>query len=392
MSLLRGFLHSIMRWSVERKMIILLLSGIIVFPIASLFVLHSGGEQSAMNFLVGLIVVSIILLVPFSKGMSHILALRNIREINEDCQMLKEGNYSLVDLPSGEMDGHDFIQLKRNLHWMGYSLATREHRLQGTLSDLSSAQHQIRESLDYASLIQTSFLSGQELLTDWLPEHFLVWEQRDKVGGDFYWFKPWDNGLFIGIIDCTGHGVPGAFMTLIVQSLLDRAVEDCSGSPARVLGRMNRLIKDALGQNEKGAASDDGMDCVLCHIDMEAGNLVFAGANSPLFLVDENGAQCVKGDRCGLGYVRSPRDFVFTDVELPLVPRTRFYLTTDGLFDQVGGEKGFPFGRRRFGAFMEENYRMPIREQGNAFMHHLKEYQGCETRRDDVTMLGFEIE
>jgi len=394
MSFMIGLLQSILDWSVERKMTIMLFLGIVVVPLVSLVVLHSSGPRVTMNFLVGLLTGAIILLVPLSKWMSHVIALRNIRELNDQCTSLKQGDYAHVSLPAGEVEGegHDFVRLKRNMHWMGYAIATREYRLQTAMGDLAEAQRKISESLDYASLIQTSFLPDTRQLVDILPEHFLVWNQRDKVGGDSYWFRLWGNGFFIGVIDCTGHGVPGAFMTLIVHSLLDKAVVESDGSPAAILSSMNRLIKDALRQNRKGAMSDDGMDCALCYVDLDRDRLIFSGANSPLYLMDEDGVRLIKGDRCGLGYVRSPRDFRFTDVEVALTRKTRFYLATDGLVDQVGGEKRLPFGKRRFMRFMETHFEVPITTQCDALMRLLEEYQGDETRRDDVTVLGFELD
>jgi len=368
-----------------------LLVGIVVFPLTTFVLLQSKGTAETTNFLIGILVGSIILLVPFSKGMSHIVALRSIKELNDQCRLLKEGNYSQVDLPPADGDGHDFLTLKRNMHWMGYTIATREHKLQKAMTELALAQRQIGESLDYARLIQTSFLPNRVELYDYLQEHFLIWEQRDVVGGDAYWLKSTESGFFVGVIDCTGHGVPGAFMTLIVTSLLEKAAADGTASPADILGRMNRLIKDSLGQNNRDADSDDGMDCALCHVSADSDQVVFAGANSPLYMVDGNEAKCIKGNRCGLGYVRSDREFRFTDVVIEETKGMRFYLTSDGLLDQIGGERRFPFGRRRFMALIEKGRHAPIAGQGRALAGALTAFQGSETRRDDVTVIGFEL-
>ena len=388
-----GVAQALMNWSVERKMLIMLFSMTVLMPLVVLLVLQAKGEQVTLNFLVVLTTGTIILLVPMAKWVSHAVALRNIKELNVQCQKLKRGDYAHVALADGELDGegHDFLQLKRNMHWMGYAIASREQRLKSAMTDLSKAQRQIQESIEYASVIQTAFLPDTVRLAESLPKHFLIWEQRDKVGGDSYWFKPWDKGFFVGVIDCTGHGVPGAFMTLIVHSLLDKAIAEGGFSPAAVLGSMNRLIKDALHQNTADSISDDGMDCALCFVDIVNAKLVFAGANLPLYINDFEGGRVIKGDRCGLGYVRSPRNFKFADVEMPLTSRACFYLATDGLIDQAGGEKGFPFGRRRFMQFIQDNDQRPIADQGERLMRVLADYQGGETRRDDMTVLGFEV-
>ncbi|WP_419785945.1 PP2C family protein-serine/threonine phosphatase [Pseudodesulfovibrio sp.] len=390
MSVLINMVRGVCDWSVERKMTTVLLLGIVLPPLASFVVLETRGEASATRFLAMLSVGTIILFVPVAKWLSHFIALRSIRELNAQCQLLKEGNYEQVDLPPAEREGHDFLELQRNMHWMGYTIATREHKLQHAMDDLTRAQRQIGQSLKYASLIQKSFLPDRNDLRDFLPDHFLIWEQRDTVGGDAYWVRPTENGFFIGVIDCTGHGVPGAFMTLIVASLLDKAAGDGEESPAAVLGRMNRLIKDSLGQTNREAPSDDGMDCGLCHVSRN-GPLFFAGANTPLYLLDREGARVIKGDRCGLGYVRSDPDFSFTDIPVSPSPDMRFYLASDGLTDQVGGDLRIPFGKRRFMTFMERERETPLSAQGVNLLAELAAYQGTEIRRDDVTVIGFKL-
>jgi len=377
-------------WSVERKMILLILAGIVISPLGTFVLLQSEGPAKATNYLIVLIVASLILFVPFAKWVSHVLALRSIRELNDQCRLLKEGKWDHSPLPPDEAGGHDFLTLKRNMHWMGHTLASREHKLQAAMKQLATAHRQIGESLDYARLIQTSFLPDRAALSDYLPDHFLFWEQRDAVGGDAYWLKAAGDGFFLGVIDCTGHGVPGAFMTLIVVSLLEKAAEN-TVSPAEVLGRMNRLIKEALGQGESGSRSDDGMDCSLCHISSAGGGLVFAGANSPLYVQDGAGARIVRGDRCGLGYVRSDPAFRFTDVPVELHPGSRIFLASDGLTDQVGGERGFSYGKRRFLEFIEQKGGTPIAALGADLAAELQRYQGGESRRDDVTVIGFEL-
>lgn len=391
MRVVSGLLDAVSALSVERKMIALLLASMVVFPLTTLVVYHSGARDTVANFMVGFLVFGIILVVPLAKWLSHVIALRNIRELNAQCQLLKRGEYCVTEPPPDDDDGHDFVSLKRNMHWMGYAIASRQRKLSSAMQSLAEARNQILESIDYASHIQAAFLPDERDLAGVVPAHFLLWRQRDVVGGDSYWFKPWGDGFFIGVIDCTGHGVPGAFMTLIVQSLLEKALVEGDASPSGMLARTNRLIKDALGQNEKGTRSDDGMDCALCHVSPGSGRLVFAGANSPLYAVEGSKARRIRGDRCGLGYVRSPRDFVFTDVEVALAPGARFYMATDGIVDQVGGPRRLPFGRSRLMRFIEEHRNAPIIGQGDALMACLIEYQGGESRRDDVTVLGFEV-
>jgi len=386
-----GLLRAASSMSVEGKMTAVLFAAMVAFPLTSLVLWHSGAQERVINFMVGFLVVGIILVVPLAKWLSQVIALRNIRALNAQCQLLKRGEYVLSAPPPDEEDGHDFANLKRNMHWMGHAIASRQHRLTTAMQSLAEARNQILESIDYASHIQAAFLPDEAELAAVLPDHFLLWCQRDVVGGDAYWVKPWGDGFFVGVIDCTGHGVPGAFMTLIVQSLLEKALVVGETSPAGVLVRTNGLIKDALGQKAGEARSDDGMDCALCHISPGANRLVFAGANTPLYVVEGGAARRIRGDRCGLGHVRSPRDFVFSDVRVALPPGTRVVMATDGIVDQVGGPRRLPFGKSRLMRFLEERADRPVAGLGEELLALVKAYQGDEPRRDDMTVLGFEV-
>lgn len=378
---------------IESKTRLLLLLGTILFPLLSLILLQTYPIETVNNFTVAFLVAAVILFVPFSNLFCHVLAGRNLRELNEQCRKLQQGDFSLEELPPDENSANEFLKLRRSLHWMGYALASREKRLAGALDQLSDTQRKLMDSIDYARLIQSSFLPDRAELRSLFQDSFLLWEQRDRVGGDSYWFRRTEGkGAFVAVIDCTGHGVPGAFMTLIVHSLFEKAfAAGDTDSPGEILGRMNRLIKDALHQNSPDAVSDDGMDCGLCHIRPESRELLFAGARIPLLLTDDEKIEELRGDRCGLGYVRSPKDFHFTDHHIELNGKMRFYLATDGYTDQVGGEQGFPFGRQRFRDLIKDSVNMPLGEQERLFRETIETYRGEEPRRDDMTVLGFEI-
>lgn len=392
MTRLAGTFGRMQSMSIRRKMDIILFLVLVLLPLGLLVVGHASDTGTVNNVLVVFLTVSVILFVPISKGFSHMLALRSIRELDEQCRRMKLGEYTLEELPPERGEEHDFMLLKRNLHWMGYAIASREKRLSRAMDSLADAQKQIVESIDYASLIQRSFLPDRDRFNKMFKDHCLLWDQRDKVGGDSYWFRETSGGFFVAVIDCTGHGVPGAFMTLIVHSLFEEAASKAAcTSPAEVLGNLNRLVKDALGQNEPGGMSDDGLDCSLCFVDTNNAAVTYAGANNPLFILEAGEVRTVKGDRCGIGYVRSDRDFVFTDHEIEHRHGMRFFMTSDGIIDQVGGSKGFPFGKRRFKEFIVEHGGLSLRGQDRMLKGVVDAYRGDEPRRDDITVLGFEI-
>ena len=247
----------------------------------------------------------------------------------------------------------------------------------------------ILQSLRYASRIQSAILPAREELAAVTADHFLIWEPRDIVGGDFFWFQPTDDGYFIIVGDCTGHGVPGAFMTLIAWGMLDRSLTAAQGNkPSLVLAGLHRGVQSLLGQDRESGETDDGLEAGVCFINPSKREMTYAGARFSLW---KSGADVteIKGDRQGLGYRRFPREAAFTDLRIPLDGADAFYLTTDGLIDQIGGSEGRSFGKRRFREQLEHNQGAPMQEQSVLLRQKFNEFQGKEKRRDDITVLGF---
>lgn len=391
MSIVTKGLDRIANWSVRRKMDLLLAFGLVLLPLAMLLLAQAGEPRLLSAALVVLLAAAVILFMPLSALLSHLLALRSIRQLNDKCRLLKEGRYDLDDLPPERDKEHDFLRLKRNLHWMGLAIQCREQKLSRAIGNLAEAKRQIEESIEYASLIQRAFLPGEKNLAPLFRDQFLLWNQRDGVGGDACWVKSFAGGFFAAVIDCTGHGVPGAFMTLIVHALFDKAAQEGPPGPGALLSRVNRLIKEALGQTGQGTASDDGMDCAVCRVEPEAGKLVFAWARIPLLVLQNGEVQVLRSDPLGAGYVRTPADFAFGEQEIALAPGQRLYLATDGLADTVGGPKSLPLGRSRFVQFIRDQAGLPLHGQASALERLLEKYRGGEPRRDDVTVLGFEL-
>ncbi len=254
----------------------------------------------------------------------------------------------------------------------------------------AAANQLIMQSLRYASRIQAAILPAREELASVTEDHFLIWEPRDIVGGDFFWFQPIDDGYAIIVGDCTGHGVPGAFMTLIAWGLLDRVLHRVpSDSPSQVLTGLHHGVQSLLGQDDRTGETDDGLEAGICFVNTKKRQMTFAGARFSLWRANSGDVIEIKGDRKGLGYRRYPRDVRFTDIRLDLDSADRFYLTTDGLLDQVGGPRGRSFGKRRFHALLERLHADPMTKQAETLKKSFAEHQGHEIRRDDLTVLGF---
>jgi len=255
---------------------------------------------------------------------------------------------------------------------------------------LHKALEQISDSINYASFIQRALLPPKRYLAEDLADHFVLWQPRDVVGGDLYWYRRCHGGFVLVLGDCTGHGVPGAFMTMIATGTLDRALRDNpDGDPAHLLANMNRGVKISLRQDEAEGESDDGLELGICKIESDARRLVFAGARFELLHVTDAGIETIKGDRSAIGYRSVPLDQTFTNREITYKAGDRFYMISDGLIDQVGGEKGRSFGKKRFGALVAEIAGLPMEEQKQKILDAFTAYQGEQVRRDDVSVMGF---
>ncbi|MFZ2017607.1 MAG: PAS domain-containing protein [Methyloceanibacter sp.] len=254
----------------------------------------------------------------------------------------------------------------------------------------AAANQLILQSLRYASRIQSAVLPARQELEVVAADHFLIWEPRDIVGGDFFWFQPIEDGYAVIVGDCTGHGVPGAFMTLIAWGLLDRMLRTASSDkPSEVLTGLHRGVQSLLGQNEEGGETDDGLEAGVCFIKPAKREMSFAGARFSLWRANQDDVIEIKGDRKGIGYRRYPQGTTYTDYTFPYDDRDSFYLSTDGLIDQIGGPRGRSFGKRRFLELLKQNRGIPMRAQEESLRRALERHQGEQLRRDDLTVLGF---
>jgi len=259
--------------------------------------------------------------------------------------------------------------------------------------ELEERNQRIMESIDYASRIQQSILPDLNEYA-WLgrDNHFVIWKPRDVVGGDLYWSKQVEQDCFIAIFDCTGHGIPGALMTMTVNALLHRIIDEIeSTDPARILGVLNRLLQATLHQHQADAITNDGVDIGLCRISPGDKQLVFAGARTSLFYSYQGEITEIKGNRQSLGYKESKLDYVFDNQVIELEKKRIFYMTTDGFLDQNGGNKNFGFGRKRFKEMLFEKHHLPLPDQKNAFVEILNSYMGSVSQRDDISFIGFQV-
>jgi len=269
-------------------------------------------------------------------------------------------------------------------------LHRKNDALNGALERVERANSQIMDSLLYAKMIQESLLPSPERLSGLFPNSFVLWLPRDIVGGDVYFMEEVRGSRILVLADCTGHGVPGALLTVIAASALRQIVgiEGCT-EPAEILRRLNVMVKTALHQDTDQAASDDGLDAAVCHIDAAGRELSFSGAALPLYYVADGKLQTIRGDRHSIGYKRSDLEHRFATHRLDLEQVSGIYLASDGYMDQLGGEHGFPMGNSRFQRLLLEQQQRPAEQQREQLRAALERYRGQYQRQDDVTLLGF---
>jgi len=257
--------------------------------------------------------------------------------------------------------------------------------------ELYEKNQKIMDSIDYGQRIQESILPSTDELSSVFKEYFIIWKPRDIVGGDFYWTRKIDEnqGLFV-LADCTGHGVPGAFMTMAVNSILNHIVDEVYDNPAIIIQKLNKRVRETLHRNQSNRMADDGLDIGICYID-QRNRLLFAGAKISLIVKRADQVYHIRGDRKSIGYLSSNDDLEFTNNEWRVEEGDVFYLTSDGYIDQNGGEKDYSFGRKRFSQMIANQGESSLAQQQQALESMLYEYMGNESQRDDITVIGFSI-
>ncbi|MGB1237649.1 MAG: SpoIIE family protein phosphatase [Pseudomonadales bacterium] len=270
--------------------------------------------------------------------------------------------------------------------------------LENIRDEIEALHTHTRQSIEYSALIQGTLIPASNRLEPYFNQHFVTWQPKDLVGGDIYLFDELRGPhecLFM-IIDCTGHGVPGAFMTMLVKAIEKQIVTSIKASnqpvdTSQILKQFNQEIKSTLKQDRNSTLSNAGFDGGILYFNKREQVIRYSGANIPLYYVEEGELSVIKGDRHSVGYKTSDADYNFTEHTLKVTPGTSLYLNTDGYADQNGGAKGFPFGRRRFENLVREHFEKPMKSQQEIFIDELLRYQGGEERNDDVTMMALKI-
>ena len=255
---------------------------------------------------------------------------------------------------------------------------------------VSQQNVEIIDSLHYARNIQTAILPKTETILQSFKDAFILYKPKDIVSGDFYFFDKIDNTVILAIADCTGHGVAGAFMSMVGSSLLHQIIgQKHLVEPAKILELLNDGIVEALKQKESD--SHGGMDIALCCIDLNTKMLTFAGANRPLYYIRNNVADALKPDKLPIGGFRPDEDRVFTQQTLQIEDNDIIYVYSDGYADQFGGVQGKKIMTKKFKELLLSIHQLPMKEQEKTLDEYFESWRGRYEQVDDVLVAGIRI-
>jgi len=257
---------------------------------------------------------------------------------------------------------------------------------------ISRQNNEIVDSITYAQRIQAAMLPPESYINELLTENFILFKPRDIVSGDFYWIKQLNQYIILAAADCTGHGVPGALMSMLGISYLNEIVRRGEITQAnQVLNELRNQIKRSLRQHGQPDESKDGVDMAVCVIDEKKRVMQYSGAYNPLYLIrDEQGTPVlkeVKADRMPVGYYQG-REKPFTNHNIQLEPGDTFYLFSDGYIDQKGGKDKRKFMSKNFKNLLIEIQDLTMYEQKNILLQTLEEWMGDYPQRDDILIIG----
>ncbi len=253
-------------------------------------------------------------------------------------------------------------------------------------------KQEITDSIHYASRIQRAILPLKETAERLLPEHFILYKPRDIVSGDFYWMSHKGSRVFFTAADCTGHGVPGAFMSMLGTAFLNEIINKVDNPTTDIiLGDLRKQVVSSLHQTGKEGESKDGMDMALCMIDRETMMLEYSGANNPLYIVRKCELLEFKADKMPIGFYHEKNDKLFTRHELKLEKGDTIYLTSDGYVDQFGGPDKRKFMKKKFKELILSIENMSMDAQRDFLDKTIEDWRGELDQIDDIMVMGVRV-
>jgi serine phosphatase RsbU (regulator of sigma subunit)/HAMP domain-containing protein len=252
--------------------------------------------------------------------------------------------------------------------------------------------NQVTDSIKYAKRIQEAILPPDSLVKKLLPNSFILYKPKDIVSGDFYWVEKKGKKTFFSAVDCTGHGVPGAFMSIVGYNILKHTVNKLNElEPATILNYLNNGVSETLHQGLDENTTRDGMDIALCAIDYETNELQFAGAYNPMYIIRKGELIEIKADKFPIGMYVGENQKYYTNNKYSLEKGDTVYIFSDGYVDQFGGDKGKKFMAKKFRQTLLDIQHLSLAEQKHHLDNTIEKWKGAQEQVDDILIIGVRV-
>jgi serine phosphatase RsbU (regulator of sigma subunit) len=267
-----------------------------------------------------------------------------------------------------------------------------ELRVKERTAELQVMHDDITDSINYANRIQNAILPDHRELSEYFTFSTVIYLPKDIISGDFYWSHRYYHLTYVAVVDCTGHGVPGALMSMIGNNLLNQVIiEHRETDAGRILTEMDKELERLLKRDRSINSINDGMDMSLCIIDRKKNTLSFSGAQQSGLFIAQNGLQELDSTKLTIGGLSSGDPKKFAVSTIPFLQGDRLYLLSDGYQDQFGGPKGKKFYRKNLVRLIESMQDKPLSEHGPLLQQAFIDWKGHEMQMDDVTIVGMEL-
>jgi serine phosphatase RsbU (regulator of sigma subunit) len=260
--------------------------------------------------------------------------------------------------------------------------------------EIQVKNRKIEDSINYAERIQSSILPGIRQIQEFFPKCFVYYKPRDVISGDFPWFFPDGDLVYLAAVDCTGHGVPGALLSFIGYFLLNNIVDRQPGFTAgEICDKLHAGVRKTLRQESEEADARDGMDIAFCKVDLKSRELQYAGAHRPLYLLHNGELSAYKGDRKAIGGIpnRKKPESPFTNHVIPFEAGDKVFFFTDGMPDQIGGSESRKYSPARIRNIITENPGFTMNQYRQYFTQDFEDWMQDAKQIDDVLLLGIEF-
>ena len=327
-----------------------------------------------------------------------------LNQTTEFARQVGSGNFESEYQPLSTHDtlGQALLKMRKDLHENERELERKvrerteevvlqKEEIEAQKKEIEVLYNHVTDSIKYAKRIQEAILPPDDQVSKLFPESFILYRPKDIVSGDFYWIREKEGKVLVAALDCTGHGVPGAFMTIVGHNQLNKALASVDQvRPSHILDEVNKGLSETLHSDDNSSDVKDGMDAALCALDFVNKEVEFAGAYNPLYLIRDGELQEIKGNKFPVGaFLGKPQ--TFSNHKVQLQSNDVIYIFSDGYPDQFGGPKGKKFMYRRFRELLLRIHKESMSLQRKILNQTLEDWRGDLEQVDDILVIGVRV-